>query len=170
MTRFAPFTPMLTSPAIQSVRRRSIGRGFGARLAVVVAAGGLLPACTAGSDPGNPLRGPASAIGWATTTGEPKDFVKERRSSTELAYIPVGRPVPQRSIALRNPAGVKSLEEELDRQRERSDAFARRGLPRGAYGRDLPSVAAPPGSGPESYPVSPDRLRQIRENSRQSTD
>jgi hypothetical protein len=170
MTRFAPFTPMLTSPAIQSVRRRPFGRGIDVRLVIILAATASLAACTSAGDPNNPLKGAASTVGWATTTGEPKDFVKASRGSTEMAYVPIGRGGVERPVAVRNAAGVQDLESDLDRQRAKSESFARRGLPRGAYGQALPSVAAPPGSAPESFPVNPDRLRKMRENSRQSTD
>jgi hypothetical protein len=170
MTRFEPFTPMLTPPAIQSVRRRPFGRRMALHWGLIFAAVGFLSACTSASDPNNPLRGAASTVGWATTVGEPKDFVKERRGTTELAYVPIGRGGVERPVAVRNAAGIQNLESELDRQRDRSESFARRGLPRGAYGQALPSVAAPLGSSPESFPVNPDRLRKMRDNSRQSTD
>ncbi|MGL5138155.1 MAG: hypothetical protein ACRC7G_10340 [Beijerinckiaceae bacterium] len=139
----------------------------------------LAAGCSAtGSD--HPLRGPASAVGWATSVGEPKDFVKARRQQGELAYVPVGREAVVRPIASRNAAGAKDLEAELDRTRNQSEAFARRTQPGGAYGAPLPSVAEParpasatadrprPG-GPESFPVNPNRLRQMRDSARQVT-
>ena len=130
---------------------------------------GLLGACTSAGDPGHPLRGAATTVGLATSVGEPKDFVKASRSGRELAYIPIGRGGLERPVAVRNAAGVKSLEAELDRRRDAVEAMARRPLPRGAYGQPLPSVAAPPrpasDSGrPDSAPVRASRLRQIREN------
>ena len=139
--------------------------------------------CTA-TDANHPLRGAASTVGFATTAGEPKDFVKARRGTEELAYVPIGRGGVERPVVPRNAAGVKDLETELDRTRDQSEGFARRGLPAGAYGQPLPSLAAParrvnarggasdqPTAGaPESFPVNPSRLRQIRENARQTTE
>jgi hypothetical protein len=146
-------------------------------LAASVAA--LAAACTPASDPNNPLRGAATAVGFATTAGEPKDFVKARRTGKELAFIPVGRGGIERATPLRNADQARSLEAELDRQRDQSDAFARRTLPAGAYGAPLPSVAAPPrpasaaatppaGGQPASYPVGADRMRRIRENAQRA--
>ncbi len=170
---------MLTSAANPSHAARPLKRMQAVRTACTALALGLLAGCNAASDPNHPLRGTATAVGWATTVGEPKDFVRARRSGGELAYIPVGRTSPERSVPIRNPDGVKGLEAELDRQRDQSDQFARRRLPTGAYGQPLPSVAAPPrpasqtpasGGGPDSYPVSPSRMRQIRENAQRASD
>ncbi len=161
--------PMLVPSAIPGGRFRSsaIRRPAGFVAACIVA--GLVGACTSAGDPAHPLRGAATTVGFATTVSEPKDFVKASRSGRELAYIPIGRGGLERPIAVRNAAGIKSLESELDRQRDAVEARARRPLPRGAYGQPLPSVAAPPrpasASGqPESAPVSASRLRQIRDN------
>ncbi len=153
-----------------------------AQTCLVFAAAGQLAACSA-TESTHPLRGAATTVGWATQTGDPKDFVLARRSTTELAYVPIGRGGIDRPVVVRNVAGARDLEGELDRTRDQSDAFARRQLPTGAYGQALPSLAAPPrGSvrpglaerptpgAPESFPVNPDRLRQLRENSRQVTD
>jgi hypothetical protein len=142
-----------------------------------------LAACNSATEPNHPLRGAASTVGWATTAGAPKDFVVARRGTAELNYVPIGRGGIERPVAVRNPAAVQGLEGELDRQRDQSETFARRQLPTGAYGQPLPSVAAPPRGAqraglpekptagqPESYPVNPNRLRQIRENSRQATE
>lgn len=168
--------PMLNLSAIP-------GGVSGARLAVfrksavVAVAAGLLGACTPAGDPNHPLRGAATQVGLATTVGEPKDFVKASRSGRELAYIPIGRGGLERPIAVRNAAGVKSLESELDRQRDAVEATARRRLPRGAYGQPFPSVAAPPrpeqgaaAGQPDSYPVSANRMRQIRSNAQRAKD
>lgn len=161
---------MLTAPANPS---NAASRRRFARAAAAAVAAALLAGCNAAADPNHPLRGPASAIGWATTPGEPKDFVKASRGRTELAYIPVGRGGVERAVAVRTPDGARALEAELDRQRDQVTGYARRPLPAGAYGQPLPSVAAPPaasGSSPESYPVNPNRLRRIRENARQAGD
>lgn len=140
----------------------------------------LAAGCSA-TEENHPLRGPATVVGWATTAGEPKDFVKARRSGAELAYVPIGRGGLQRETPVRSADAARSLEAELDRQRDQNDTFARRTLPAGAYGQPLPSVAAPPrpASGataperpaagqPASYPVSANRMRQIRENAQRA--
>jgi hypothetical protein len=149
------------------------------KLFAAITACGWLAACNSATESNHPLRGPTAFVGWSTTAGEPKDFVKARRGTAELAYVPIGRGGIERPVTPRNPEGVKNLEAELDRQRDQSENFARRQLPAGAYGQPLPSVAAPPRAQraglperptpgqPESYPVNPNRLRQIRENSRQ---
>ncbi len=149
---------------------------------LVLVCGGLLVAGCSASSPNHPFRGPATTVGFATLAGEPKDFVKASRGKTELAYVPVGRGGLERSVPARNAAGAKDLENELDRTRDQSDNFARRQLPPGAFGQPLPSVSAParpiraganeqptPGA-PESFPVNPNRLRQIRENAKQATE
>jgi hypothetical protein len=146
--------------------------------AVVLFAGFVLSACSA-TDSNHPLRAGASAVGFATTVGQPKDFVLARRSNQELAYVPIGRGGIERPVQPRSVEGLRDFERDLDSTRDRSEAFARRPLPRGAYGAALPSVARPvrptptsangarptPGA-PESYPVSPSRVRQLRENAR----
>ncbi|MGL4637903.1 MAG: hypothetical protein ACRCWF_18120 [Beijerinckiaceae bacterium] len=175
---------LITAAKLQSAKKRKkiahAGQFF-SRASVVVAAA-FVAACSA-TDSTHPLRGAATTVGWATQTGEPKDFVLARRSKTELAYVPVGREAAVRPIAVRSAAGARDLEAELDSTRDRSEAFARRQLPAGAYGQPLPSLAAPartsarPGlperptaGAPESFPVNPNRLRQLRENSRQVTE
>jgi hypothetical protein len=150
------------------------------RLAARLAAAGLMlaaAACT-GAQEGGAGRGAAVALGLATTTPQPKDFVVARRSGAPLEYIPVGRGGIERPVQPRDVSGVRALEADLDATRDRSEAFARRQLPSGAYGQALPSVAAPPraaraaGPGPsttgspESFPVNPDRARRMREDAR----
>jgi hypothetical protein len=184
MTRHPFFKPMNTSAANQSRDDTRFPERFAGQLRRLTAVGGLLvlAACNSATDANHPLRGAASTVGWATTAGAPKDFVIARRGTAELNYVPIGRGGIERPVAVRNVAGVQSLEGELDRQRDQSETFARRQLPTGAYGQPLPSVAAPPraqraglpekptAGQPESYPVNPNRLRQIRENSRQATE
>lgn len=159
--------------------RKPVMRAYAhlARPVAVALAGALAAACSA-TEANHPLRGPASVVGWATTAGEPKDFVKARRQSGELAYVPVGREGLSRPVSPRSAAGVRDLESELDRTRDQSETFARRAQPSGAYGQALPSVAAParPGAAerptpgaPESFPVNPGRLRQMRDSARQVT-
>jgi hypothetical protein len=184
MTDRQSFKPMITAAANQS-RDASVrtNRATGRRLHWFATAtvASLLAACNSATDANHPLRGAASTVGWATTTGEPKDFVRARRAGAALAYVPVGRGGIERPVAFRNPDAVRGLEGELDQQRDRSERTARRALPAGAYNRPLPSVAAPPqprraglperptAGAPESYPVSPNRLRQLRDNARQAT-
>ncbi len=144
---------------------------------------GLVALAAAGCSPtaeGSLTRSAAQAVGWATTVGEPKDFVVARRSNAPLDYVPVGRGGIERPVQPRDAAGVRALEADLDSVRDRSEAFARRPLPSGAYGQPLPSVAAPPRAArgtsgqnlrpdpnaPASYPVSASRVRQMRENAR----
>jgi hypothetical protein len=146
----------------------------------LLAAGCSSPSDSASNPNSSSLRSAATAVGWATTAPEPKDFVLARRSKVELDYVPVGRQSPERPVVQRNAAAVRDLETQLDQTRDASERFARRQLPAGAYGQALPSVAAPPrpvaqsapaprstSGSPDSYPVNPNRLRQIRENARQ---
>jgi hypothetical protein len=164
-----------------SLKKHTLASRIGRGCSVLTAAG-LLAACSA-TESTHPLRGAATTVGWATQAGTPKDFVVARRSSVELAYVPVGRGGIDRPVVARNVAGARDLEGELDRTRDQSEAFARRQLPTGAYGQALPSLAAPPRAAsrpglaerstpgaPESFPVNPNRLRQLRENSRQVTE
>ncbi len=184
MTRCGFHRQMQTPSANQSLGRDRISGQVSRQILRLVAGGSLLAvaACNSASDANHPLRGAASTVGWATTSGAPKDFVIARRGTTELSYVPVGRGGIERPVVVRNVAAVQSLEGELDRQRDQSEGYARRRQPTGAYGRPLPSVAAPPraqraglperpaAGAPESFPVNPNRLRQIRENSRQAND
>jgi hypothetical protein len=143
------------------------------RLAAAAALAAALAACTSTDGDGS-LRGAAQSVGWATTVGQPKDFVLARRSNQPLDYVPVGRGGVERPVQPRTLDGVRQLERNLDATRDRSEGFARRRLPRGAYGQPLPSVAAPPRraaarpdpDAPDSYPVSPARARQLRDNAR----
>jgi hypothetical protein len=148
------------------------------RMAAAAALAAVLSACT-GAEGDNPTRSAAQAVGWATTVGQPKDFVLARRTNQPLDYVPVGRGGVERPVQPRSIASVRDLEKDLDATRDRSENFARRRLPRGAYGQPLPSVAAPPRparaarrdarpdpNAPDSYPVSADRARQLRENAR----
>jgi len=171
---------MLTSSANASAPLRRRDRAL-LRAGLFAVLAGSMAACTSPTGQDGPLRSAATAVGWATTVGEPKDFVKARRSGAELAYVPIGRGGIDRPTPIRNADGVRSLEAELDLQRDQSDQFARRTLPAGAYGQPLPSVAAPPrpapaaparpaAGQPESYPVGANRLRQIRENAQRAND
>jgi hypothetical protein len=136
--------------------------------------------CNSSGESTSVTRSAASTIGWATTAPEPKDFVIARRGTAELNFVPIGRGGQERPVVQRNASAVRDLESQLDQTRDNSERFARRQLPAGAYGQTLPSVAAPPrpqaasadrpaAGAPESYPVNPNRLRQIRENSRRVT-
>jgi hypothetical protein len=177
-----PFCPMIfagtQNPESPQPRLGSHAR-TGAWKAIAALCAAALGACNA-SDDSHPLRGAATTVGWATTAGQPKDFVLARRSATELSYVPVGRGGIERPVQPRSVEGVREFESALDRTRDQSEAFARRALPRGAYGAAFPSVAAPPrparaasgradqptAGAPESYPVSAGRARQLRDNAR----
>jgi hypothetical protein len=156
-------------------RGRLSSRIWAARAAAAALA--LAAAACTGADGQHSGRETAVALGIATTVGQPKDFVLARRTGRPLEYVPVGRGGVERPIQPRDPAGVREFERSLDATRDRSEAFARRPLPAGAYGQPLPSVAAPPRArkasaarpdpnAPESYPVSPARAQQLRENAR----
>jgi hypothetical protein len=156
-------------------QRLSSGTGRALAAAFALAAAACNPTAEGGV-----TRNAAQAVGWATTAGEPKDFVVARRGNAPLSYVPVGRGGIERPVQPRDVPGVRALESDLDATRDRSEAFARRQLPSGAYGQPLPSVAAPPraarGTGgqnltpnpnaPASYPVSASRARQLRDNAR----
>jgi hypothetical protein len=176
VTFFAERLTIMTGleSATHQMRRQTAGSRRAAAVAVCFLLPVALAACT---EADSPARGVASAVGFATTAPQPKDFVIARRSSGQLDYVPVGRGGIDRPVQPRDIPGVRALEADLDATRDRSEAFARRGLPRGAYGQALPSVAAPPRparaanvrpdpSAPGSYPVSAGRARQLRDNAR----
>lgn len=139
-----------------------------ARLVPMAVAALVLAGCQSAGD-GTGLRGPATSFGLATTVPQPKDFVVASRPTGDLAYVPVGRGGVDRPINARNVAASQELERDLDRAREQSSGFARRALPRPAFGRPFPSVAAPrsapPAAGqPASFPVSAGRAERMRQD------
>jgi hypothetical protein len=139
----------------------------------VLAAG--LAGCGA-TDSGGAVRGASSVIGFSTTVPEAKDFVRASRPAGELSYVPIGRQPVVRATPPRDPAAVAALQQQLDQTRDASESIARRALPSGAYGQALPSLARPAAPPPRpagpaptpaadgSYPVNPNRVRQMREN------
>jgi hypothetical protein len=138
----------------------------------VIAVG--LVGCTA-ADSGSPVRSAAGIVGFSTSVPEAKDFVRASRPKGELAYVPVGREPIVRATPSRDPGSVAALQQQLDQQRDSSEATARRALPAGAYGRALPSVTRAAAPAPAStvrpaadgsFPVNPNRARQMRENAR----
>jgi hypothetical protein len=160
-----PAAGRVTAPASAPIVRL-------ARFGVVAAGMLALAACNA-TEQDSPVRGAATSLGFATTVPPAKDFVVARRPRGELDYVPVGREGTPRPVQPRTIEGVRELERNLDAVRDRSEGFARRPLPRGAYGQPLPSVARPPRAAqrpnsntPDSYPVSPSRARELRDNAR----
>jgi hypothetical protein len=172
------FAEMTDSATPRQVPPREIRRPAARSGRALAFAGVALPlflaACTGEN---SAARNVATSVGFATTVPPAKDFVVARRSSQPLQYIPVGRGGIERPVQPRDIAGVRALEAELDATRDRSEAFARRTLPSGAYNQPLPSVAAPPRparaanvrpdpNAPESFPVNPDRARRMRDDAR----
>jgi hypothetical protein len=148
--------------------RKPAGQGIVTRFASAAVLGLSLAACGGTGQQASGLRGAAQTVGWATTAEpEAKDFVRATRQPTDnLAYIPIGRAGLERPVPARSAEGVRTLEAALQDERERNRSTARRALPRGAYGRPLPSVAEParPSGAPATFPVNPNRLQQMRDN------
>jgi hypothetical protein len=101
-------------------------------------------------DDQNELKRNAIAIGVAAPVGEPAEFVRASRPANAPDYIPVGVTPPPRAEAPRDAEAQRRLESELDAERRRSQAYARRPVPRSTYdGSRAPRVEPPP---PELMP------------------
>jgi hypothetical protein len=159
MLKYIP-NPRVQAPLSRHVRP--------ARMAALALCAGLAGCGAAGTE-GGVTRSAARAVGWAASdVPEARDFVRASRPTGELEWIPVGRAGLERPVRARDRAGVESLEAALREERDRNVGQSRRPLPRGAYGRPLPSVAAPAasaGGAPATFPVNQNRLRQMREDS-----
>jgi hypothetical protein len=129
--------------------------------------------CAAPVSESSAVRGVGAAVGLTTQQGPVSDFVRASRTG-EGDFIPVGREGQPRDVALRNAEGVKRLEAELEAARARSEAFARRGLPAGpkpVRHRPRPDGGidvVPDTNAPSSFPVSPQRAQQMREDARRA--
>ena len=69
------------------------------------------------------------ALDLKTDAGPPADFVKESRPKTEGDFVPVGTRHPDRTIKVKTPAELKSMEADLDAARSRQDKIAGRKPP-----------------------------------------
>lgn len=99
------------------------------RCSLALAIATILAGCQSG-----PVRSAAQVTGFATTTPEPADFVKEKRpESTD--YIPVGVAAPSRA-RIKTPEEIKAAESGLDSLRGSNEA-------RGAAARAAGSTPAP---------------------------
>lgn len=136
--------------------------------------GAALSACAAPIAEDSPARRVGAAVGLTTQQGPVSDFVRASRTA-DGDFIPVGREGQPRDVALRNAEGVKRLEAELEAARARSEAFARRGLPAGpkpVRHRPRPDGGidvVPDPNAPTSFPVSPQRAQQMRNDARRVT-
>lgn len=92
----------------------------------------------------NELKRNAIAIGVAAPVGEPAEFVRASRPANAPDYIPVGVTPPARAEAPREAEAQRRLESNLDADRRRSQAFARRPVPRSTYDGSRPPRVLPP--------------------------
>jgi hypothetical protein len=122
--------------------------------------------CATATSQESPVRSLARATGLATEQGPVKDFVRDSRPQGPGEYIPIGRQSPPRATPVRDAAGVQAMEAELDRAGARARAFANRRAPASTpIPRRRNGVGpVPAGPAPESFPVSPARLRGMRGN------
>lgn len=109
--------------------RDALMTGRGAPLAGLVLLAVALAGCSEPAARDNILRRPAELTGFATTVGEPKDFVREKRLAHE-DYIPVGVTPPDHAIKPKSPADLARYQKALDESRARTEAAASRPAPR----------------------------------------
>lgn len=95
-------------------------------------------------DDRNELKRNAIAIGVAAPVGEPAEFVRASRPASAPDYIPVGVTPPARAESPRDAEAQRRLEGNLDAERRRSQAFARRPVPRSTYDGSRPPRVLPP--------------------------
>lgn len=72
---------------------------------------------------------------------EMPEFVRASRPAEPLQHIPVGVTPPGRPTPVRSASDVSKLEKELESQRDRAKAFARRPAPGSTYDGSVPRPA-----------------------------
>jgi hypothetical protein len=119
----------LTGPRLTHRAATGICRvvGVAAATAVMALAGA---GCSRADDSASrivkaPIRGAAEITGFATTTPEPKDFVKQTRNPN-ADFMPVGVTPPARSLRAKTPEEIKALEADLDGTLKKHNAAAGR--------------------------------------------
>ncbi|MCA1998488.1 MAG: hypothetical protein LDL25_01735 [Hyphomicrobiales bacterium] len=103
----------------------------------------LLAACAADTIAEGPAGGAARLVGAATTAPEPAQFVRDARPAGTPDFVPVGVTPAPRAEPKRDEAALKRLEAELDADRDRSKAFARRPVPPSTYDGSQPPRPQP---------------------------
>ena len=102
-----------------------------------------------------PIRGTAELTGFATTTPEAKDFVKQTRNP-DADFMPVGVTPPARSLRAKTPEEIKAMEADLDGTLQKHNAVSGRS----ASGDKFKSAAsttkaAPPPRGSDRFLLPP---------------
>lgn len=87
----------------------------------------------------SPIRGTAEVTGFATTTPEAKDFVKQTRNP-DADFMPVGVTPPPRSQRAKTPDEIKAMEADLEGTLQRHNAVSGRA----ASGEKFKSAAGAP--------------------------
>jgi len=129
-----------------------------------------LAGCSGTTTQSNPVRSLAQYTGLATDPGEVAEFVRATRPPPNPnGFIPIGVNAPARPLPVRDGTGAKSLEAALGVQGGQAREFANRPTPAAAPARPAPTrrrsppgADEPPQASPETYPVSPSRLRGMR--------
>ncbi|WP_293862202.1 hypothetical protein [uncultured Alsobacter sp.] len=104
-----------------------------------------------------PIRGAAEITGFATTTPEPKDFVKQTRRP-DADFMPVGVTPPARPLKAKTPEEIKAMEADLEGTLQRHNAASGR-APSGdkfkSAASETKSTPAPRGSDRFLIPAKP---------------
>ncbi len=111
-------------------------------MAVTLMAGLALAGCQNSAPPDGPLRSTARAAGFATTTPEPKDFVRESRTG-EQNFIPVGSSI-SRPARKMTPQEFQAIERDLDAQRTKNETAGASAKAAGATPPPAPLKLPPP--------------------------
>ncbi len=120
---------------------------------MAIALSALLAGCAGPIPEDSIIRAPAKLGGFSTTTGEPKDFVKEKRLGDEQ-YIPVGVTPVKRPVVPKTPAELAAYEKKLDDDRQKASGFATRPAP--AMKPINQPRTLPPVAGSKLDPSNPD--------------
>lgn len=138
---------------------RRMARAIALASAVALVAAG----CTSVGDSAetivkSPIRGTAEVTGFATTTPEVKDFVRQTRNP-DADFMPVGVTPPARSQRAKTPEEIKAMEAELEGTLQRHNAVSGRAASgekfKSAAGTPDKSAPAPRGSDKFLIPAKP---------------
>lgn len=123
---------------------RSTARRMAASLALASAVAVAAAGCTSVGDSAativkSPIRGTAEVTGFATTTPEAKDFVRQTRNP-DADFMPVGVTPPARSQRAKTPDEIKAMEADLEGTLQQHNAVSGRA----ASGEKFKSAAGTP--------------------------